>query len=160
MDTPPLIRLATPADLESLVGLHVEFRDSLQRTTPTADGFRDALAQLLHRPELAFFFATEQGRPLGYAAQRYLFSSWAQGEEALLEDLYVSAEARGAGLGRRLVEAAIAHARERGCRSMSLDTNENNAASNAVYRRLGFTSARARWQGGRQIRHDLKLERV
>lgn len=137
--------------------LHLEFRDSLQRATPSADGLRDSLTRLLLRPELAFFLATEQSRPLGYAAQRYLFSSWAQGEEALLEDLYVSTHARGAGLGRRLVEAAITHARSRGCRSMSLDTNENNAASNAVYRRLGFTCARPRWNGGRQIRHDLKL---
>lgn len=157
MDASPLIRLALPADLDSLVALHLEFRDSLQRATPTAGGFRESLTQLLPRPELAFFLATQQGRPLGYAAQRYVFSSWAQGEEALLEDLYVSAAVRGAGLGRRLVEAAIAHARQRGCRSMSLDTNEKNAASNAVYRRLGFTSARPRWQGGRQIRHDLNL---
>lgn len=157
MDTPLTIRRATIADLDALTGLHVEFRDSLQRATPAADEFRHALTSLLGRPEVALFLATQDGRPLGYAAQRYLFTSWANGEEALLEDLYVSAAARGAGAGRRLVEAAMAHARQRRCRSMWLDTNENNAASNAVYRRLGFTCARTRWQDGRQIRHDLKL---
>ena len=150
-------RIAALADVAALVELYSGFRDSLLRTTPTAEELKVSLETLVQAPEVRLFLATMNGRSVGYAAQRYLYSAWASGEEALLEDLYVQSDCRGLGVGRCLVEHAIRDARERRCRSMSLDTNEKNPASNALYLSLGFTCERRRWQGGRQIRYDLKL---
>lgn len=45
---------------------------------------------------------------------------------------------RGTGLGRRLVEMAIAHARASGCREVYLVTTDGLDASMALYRKLGF----------------------
>ena len=61
-------------------------------------------------------------------------------EDCWLEDLFVLADARGAGLGAALVELALGRARERGCRRVELDTNECNDAALALYARFGFTA--------------------
>jgi GNAT superfamily N-acetyltransferase len=53
-------------------------------------------------------------------------SLWTSALEAELEDVFVVNEARRRGVGRRLVEFAIAHALARGCRAIGLNTNERN----------------------------------
>jgi ribosomal protein S18 acetylase RimI-like enzyme len=47
--------------------------------------------------------------------------------------------ARRAGLGRALVQAAVDRARDRGCRRIELDVNEDNAAALALYQSCGVT---------------------
>ena len=60
------------------------------------------------------------------------------------------AGARGRGVGRLLAEAAVARARERGCRRIELDANEANAAARGLYEQLGF-SAWVESAGGRNL---------
>jgi len=44
---------------------------------------------------------------------RYRFAVWTGAEDCCLEDLFVEADARGSGVGRALVEAAMERARGR-----------------------------------------------
>lgn len=151
------LRLATEADLESLVSLALEFRDYLQRGEPTAAAFRQGFGRLLRDPSTEFVLAVDAGLlAVGYVQSRYRTSAWNGGVEVELEDVFVAAASRGRGLGRRLVEMAIDHAAARGCGVALLTTNERNTDAMELYARLGFSAERERWQGGRQ----LCLERV
>ena len=59
--------------------------------------------------------------------------------EMFLYELGVAEDARRRGVGRALVEALAAVARERGCRGMWVLTDEVNKAAKATYRGAGAT---------------------
>jgi GNAT superfamily N-acetyltransferase len=81
----------------------------------------------------------EGAEPAGVAQLRFRWSVWKTAEDCWLEDLFVREEARGSGLGRRLVEAAVQRAKERGCRRIELDVNEDNETAQALYVACGFS---------------------
>ena len=49
---------------------------------------------------------------------------------------------------RALLELAVERARERGCRRIELDVNDNNDAALALYRSIGFDNRDDRYGGG------------
>ena len=103
-----------------------------------------------------FLLAGERGAPAGVCQLRYRFGLWLGTPDCFLEDLFVREAARGRGLGRALAEAAIARARERGCRRIELDVNDANPAALALYEALGF-SAWVERAGGRNLLMRLRL---
>src|SRR3954453_12791292 len=130
-----MIRLAGPADLETVTALLAAFRDWWGSKTPTDDVFRATAARLLEDPTTEFLLAGEDG----LAQLRYRLSAWTGAEDCWLEDLYVHDRARGTGLGKALVEACFERARARGCRRIELDVNESNTGAIRLYTSAGFS---------------------
>lgn len=68
-----------------------------------------------------------------------LVSGWLlDSGNAWLARLWVDPEARGAGLGRRLIEAVADWAAERGASWLELSVTANNLAASELYARAGF----------------------
>ncbi|MFD7919658.1 GNAT family N-acetyltransferase [Streptomyces sp. NPDC059740] len=99
----------------------------------------------LEEPDATVLTVREDGRLLGYAFARIVAAagSWKFSDRVgVLETLVVAAEARGRGLGRRLLQAVGEHCRARGATSLRISVIDGNDAS-SFYARYGafpFTS--------------------
>ena len=135
------VRLASERDVEATAALLGEFRDWMGRDAPTTPSLERDLGRLLSDPGTEFLLGSREdgAPPEGVCQLRYRYGVWHEAEDCWLEDLYVSATARGAGLGTALVEAAVERARTRGCVRIELDVNEENPTALRLYRRLGFS---------------------
>lgn len=126
----------TAADLDAVRALFAGYAQSLDFDLAFQD-FESEMAAFPGKyasPAGALLLARLDGAAIGAIALRDLGEGNCE-----MKRLYVSPEGRGHGVGRRLVEALIEAARERGYRAMRLDTvpgHHDNAI--ALYRALGF----------------------
>ena len=130
------VRLAGADDIDVVAKLLTEFREHEGRDWPPLESIRAGVERLMPRDDTEFLLAGDP--PAGVAQLRYRWGVWWDAEDCNVEDVFVRAEARGSGLGRALVSAAIDRARERGCRRLELDTAADNATAQGLYRSLGF----------------------
>lgn len=77
--------------------------------------------------------AVRDGRIAGFAIHQHHPSSWVEGDDCYLEDLYIDAAERGEGLGRALIDDLIALARARGWHRLYWHTDKDNARARSLY---------------------------
>jgi GNAT superfamily N-acetyltransferase len=82
-------------------------------------------------------------RLVGYACLYWHFSSLEACESVLMNDLFVAESARGKGVGRALIEAAAAVAREREVPFVEWSTAPDNATAQRLYDSTG--AQRTEW---------------
>ena len=138
----PRIWLAREQDVDAVTSLIAEFRDWWGKDRPSYEEIREPVAALVNDSATDYLLGAPDGgdSAAGVCQLRYRLSVWTGVDDCWLEDLYVTDAARGAGLGRALVAAALERARERGCKRVELDVNESNAGAIAFYESLGFTT--------------------
>ena len=83
------------------------------------------------------------GDLLGYVCLYWHFSSTQAVETVLMNDLFVAADARGRGVGRALIEASAAVARDRGAAKLEWSTAPDNHAAQRLYDSTG--AERSEW---------------
>jgi DNA-binding MarR family transcriptional regulator/GNAT superfamily N-acetyltransferase len=84
-------------------------------------------------PAGIFVIARLGGRPIGCGALKVKGRKIGE-----IKRMWVSTDARGLGLGRRLLETLEAHAREFGLRTLRLETNRTLKEAQALYRSCGY----------------------
>jgi GNAT superfamily N-acetyltransferase len=94
--------------------------------------------------------ARDEGELIGYACLYWHFSSLSAAESVLMNDLFVSEEARGRGVGRALIEASADIARERGAAHLEWATAPDNLTAQRLYDSTG--AERSEW-----IQYELGL---
>lgn len=151
MSDQPRIRIATPADAESLAALAERtFRDTFadDNSADDMDAYvRDAFSLDRVRAELAddastFLLAFVDGReqPIGYARLRTgtAGASVTGPDPVELQRLYADRSVLGRGVGAALMRASLDAARSAGRRTLWLGVWEQNARAIAFYERWGF----------------------
>jgi ribosomal protein S18 acetylase RimI-like enzyme len=144
--------VAQPDEAEAIADLLVAFRDHMGSDWPSENAFLASVERLFEDRDTEFLLAAPDAdsRPAGVLQLRFRFSVWKAAPDAWIEDLFVAASARRAGIGDALVTLAIDRAQARGARRIELDTNETNAPALALYERNGF-SPRSKGGAGRDL---------
>lgn len=75
---------------------------------------------------------------LGYIIVVYFFSFEFKGRVALLDELYLNADARGKGVGRKAVEFVKEYVQNQGCKLVLLEVEPHNIPAQKLYESQGF----------------------
>ncbi len=100
-------------------------------------------------PRFGVLIAEMAGEPAGFALFFTTYSTWLGHYGLRLEDLYVTPQHRGRGIGKALLAALARLAVEGGCQRLEWDVLTWNEPALAVYRRLGAA-----------IKHDWHVMRL
>ena len=130
------MRLATAADAVPIGRLLHDFNTEFDAPTLGPGWLAERTRQLMAAGDTTVLLA---GRgPDGVAVLRFRPAIWSGALESYLAELYVVPGRRGRGIGRALLEEAIAVARARGADRMDLGTSEDDVAARSLYESLGF----------------------
>ncbi|MFO1151204.1 MAG: GNAT family N-acetyltransferase [Alsobacter sp.] len=142
-DRVSIVPVESAADLRSVRTLCNDFLAWLRTRYTSVDEYYppDAWGQLLHdlpvihAPPLGgIWLAVEEGRALGTV----MLKGSAEPKICEMKRLFVHAEARGRGLGRRLAFRAVDEARRCGYETMVFDTGIFHTEAKALYTQMGF----------------------
>ncbi len=135
------IGIAGNEDIVGMTGLLEQLFSLEPQFQPDGEVQSRGLRAIVDDPGIGeILVARAGGIPVGMACLLYTVSTARGGKVALLEDVIVSREYRSRGIGKRLLEGAIEHARTTGCLRISLLTDEHNTDAQRLYARLGFST--------------------
>lgn len=132
------IRRAAPDDVPRLVDLMAEFYAESSYPLDRASA-ASTFGRLLGEESLgAAWLLSARGEVAGYVVLTVGYSMEYGGLDAFVDDLFIRAPHRGAGLGRLALETLVAECRRRGVRAVHLEVARENAPAQGLYARFGF----------------------
>ncbi len=93
---------------------------------------------LMKDPSHYMLVAKDEGNVLGFVNFTARKSIMHQGLSGLIDELIVSENSRGSGIGKRLILAVIDKCRELGCSEVEVSTEKSNAKARRFYKSCGF----------------------
>ena len=134
----PEVRQASAAEIDLLVPLFDAYRQ-FYRKPSDPEGARRFLLERLHHNQSVIFLAFHGAAAAGFTQLYPSFSSAAMARIFILNDLFVSPEARRRGTGAALLQAAGEYGRRMGAVRLVHSTEEANITAQALYEREGWT---------------------
>jgi GNAT superfamily N-acetyltransferase len=132
------IRFARPEDVTTILRFVrelAEFEREADKVVATEALLHEAMFG--ERPVAEAVMAERDGEPLGMALFFHNFSTWTGWRGLYLEDLYVTPEARGQGVGAALLKHLAAIAVDRGCTRFEWAVLNWNEKAIDFYRAMG-----------------------
>jgi len=130
-----------PLDRDNEAALLVLWRayQEFYRTREIDEAKNQAHVRLIREsPALGrIHLAVDGGVAIGFSTLYFSFTSTRVCQVAVLNDLFVTPERRGAGVGRALIEHAFALARGEGIRFVRWLTEASNTGAQQLYRHYG-----------------------
>lgn len=129
---------ATPRDVDELLPMIAELW-RIEKIPFDADRVRALLHVLFDDARAGTVWIARSERAIvGYMILTFGFSVEHGGRDALIDELYVSPDQRGSGLGTHLLDVAFAACIEAGITRLHLEVDHTNPRAAALYERLGF----------------------
>ena len=150
-----MVRRATADDAEAVGRLLDDFNREFDEPTPGAEALAERVHVLLAHGDTVVLLSGEP--PDALAVLRLRPAIWADALECYLAELYVVPAHRGQGLGRALMEEAMAAARAEGATHMDLGTGEDDLAARALYESLGFSNREGKPDGSLNYFYEREL---
>lgn len=140
------IRTVTPQDEAAWYALWAQYLAFYDVTLPP-----EVTAQTWARcinPNAGFCarLAVLDGTPVGFALHHTHDSTWTLGPDCYLEDLFLTPETRGKGIGRALIDDLVAICKERGYPRLYWMTDAGNARARKLYDSYTPTDAHLRYR--------------
>jgi GNAT superfamily N-acetyltransferase len=132
------IRKGTKADIPAVFDLIVELavyeKAPHEVTNSVEQMYKDGFGE---HPLFGFFVAeTTEKQIVGLSLYYYRYSTW-KGKRLYLEDLIVTQEMRGHGLGEKLLQATITEAKDTQCTGVMWQVLDWNEPAIKFYERFG-----------------------
>jgi GNAT superfamily N-acetyltransferase len=140
------IRAATESDIPAILGF-IRALAKYERLEHECIATEEGLHKTLfgQRAYAEVVFACVDGAPLGFALFFHNYSTFLGKPGIYLEDLFVNPEARGSGLGKRLLQWLAQTAVERDCGRLEWSVLDWNEPSIRFYKNLG-AELKSQWQ--------------
>ena len=132
------IRPVTESDLEELLPL-VRGYCEFYGTDPSDEALLELSRWLLEHPEdgIQTIARDGDGHAVGFATTYWTWRTMHAARIAVLEDVFVSPDARSGGVAAALIRDAVARAREHGAVQLEWQTAKANERAQRAYTRLG-----------------------
>jgi GNAT superfamily N-acetyltransferase len=149
------VRRAGAEDAGELARLLHAFNVEYDEPTPPPETLAERLRELLAGDAVVALLADRPAA--GVAVLRLRPALWTRAADAYLEELYVVPERRRQGLGRALLEQALATARGAGADHFELTTAETDTEARTLYESVGMTNFEGSPDGPRMLYYELDL---
>jgi ribosomal protein S18 acetylase RimI-like enzyme len=136
------VRQATISDLERILPLFDAYRQFYRRPSDMDLARRFLMERFQHNESVIFLAVTEDGSAVGFTQLFPSFSSASAARIFILNDLYVSPQARRQKVGALLLDAAARFGRTRGAVRLTLSTEVTNEPAQALYECAGWKRQR------------------
>lgn len=133
-----LIRKASEEDLSSVLALYAQKDLDDGKVLDLAEAKR-LFARFREYPDYTLFVAADGDRVVGTFELLIMHNLAHRGQPSgVVEDVVVASDCRSQGVGRRMMEHAMAVCRDRGCYKMALSSNLIRSDAHRFYDNLGF----------------------